>query len=117
MSRADIYPVGDAFEQDVGNLADILSERYTPKRDVSAFRITISLGKAAKFGFTVRDENDVTSALQFLNDETELEVNRAKTFTVGARGKYSYNFQVSTADVSPGLIRYMATEEVGSAEL
>jgi len=122
MSREDLIGAVNILSDQVVNRADILSGGYTPKRKVSALRITVALGRTAKFGFSVQasgssNTNLGNEALIYLNNQNDLTVNRAYTFTIGVRSDYKYNFHTDDNTSQPGLIHYLAIEEIGSAEL
>lgn len=109
--QQDIYPVANFLSAAVGNLADILPDRWAPKKGLVAFHVSVSLRAAAKFGMTISD-GTITTPLQYFKDGAIIGANKLQTFTIGARSDYTYNFQGETADFSPVLINYLTIEEI-----
>ena len=66
----------------------------------SRLTITVSLDGSAKFGVRITPNGGAQAAVQYFNAGAALVANALYTFTMAARPKDQYNFQVDTAGVS-----------------
>lgn len=101
-----IFASAEVFNSSPGANINILSTALTPKKPVSAFRITVSLTGASIFNVMITQ--GVTTFGCGVNANQALTAEGIYTFVIGVRNTFTYNFQIETATV----VRYLLVEEV-----